>query len=170
MKNRALLFWTLVAAQALFLLGWAGYHEWVRQNAPTILLKVRPVDPRDLVRGDYMILGYDVSTVPKPPGDQNLGYYADLFVVLEKRGLYHEAARTSLTEPANLEPGQIWVRGTADPSAQPGKVQVTYGIEQFFVPEGKGTPSFKDLAVRASVSPDHRLYIREVLLDGRPYP
>lgn len=169
MKNRALLFWTLVAAQALFLLGWAGYHEWVRQNAPTILLKVRPVDPRDLMRGDYMILGYDVSTVPTPPGDQNLGYRADLFVVLEKRGLYHEAARTSLTEPANLEPGQIWVRGTVD-RFDDKTVGINYGIEQYFVPEGMGTPDFKRLEARVSVAPDHRLYIRQLLLDGRPYP
>ena len=61
MSTTAKGFWLLVLAQAGFLLAWAGYHEWVRQNAPVILLKCRPVDPQDLLRGDYMTLDYDIS-------------------------------------------------------------------------------------------------------------
>ena len=57
-------FVALVAAQAIFLVAWAGYHEIVRGQVPAILLKGRPVDPRDLLRGDYMILSYDISDVP----------------------------------------------------------------------------------------------------------
>ncbi|HEX2643454.1 MAG TPA: GDYXXLXY domain-containing protein [Thermoanaerobaculia bacterium] len=171
MNRRALLFWGLVAAQVLFLLGWAGYHEWVRQTAPTILLKVRPVDPRDIMRGDYMILGYDVSTAPKPDrgGQVVVPYGSEVFVVLEKRGPFHEVVRTSSEEPQGLKPGQIWVRGTVD-RFDDKTIGVNYGIEQYFVPEGMGTPDFKRLEARVSVSPDHRLYIRQLLLDGRPYP
>lgn len=170
MTRRALVFWSLVAAQAVFLLGWAGYHERVRQTAPTILLKVVPVDPRDLVRGDYMILAYDITTAPAPTGTEGDTYGGDVFVVLEKRGPFHAVVKTSFIEPTSVKPGQIWVRGTVRAFQPKERLLVDYGIERYFVPEGKGTPVFKQLAVRASVAPDHRLYIRQLLLDGKAYP
>jgi uncharacterized membrane-anchored protein len=51
-----------------------------------------------------------------------------------------------------------------------GPNRITYGIERYFVPEGRGTPRFQLMEVEAAVSPAHRLYIKRVLLDGRPYP
>jgi len=47
---------------------------------------------------------------------------------------------------------------------------VAYGIEKYFVPEGKGSPRFKAMEVEVSVSPAHRLYIKRVLLDGKAFP
>jgi len=38
--------------------------ESVRQNGETIYLKLRPVDPRALMMGDYMALGYDDQALP----------------------------------------------------------------------------------------------------------
>lgn len=172
MSRKPLLFWGVVLAQMLFLLGWAGYHEYVRQNAPTILLRPRPVDPRDLLRGDYMILDYDISHIALPEGGGAAYEGHELFVVLEKRGEVHEVAwisEGSGKEP-EVGPGQVWVRATRDYFPGKGRVHVNYGIEQYFVPEGKGTPQFEKLLVKASVAPDHRLYIRELLLDGKPYP
>jgi uncharacterized membrane-anchored protein len=29
-----------------------------------VLLKTAPVDPRDFLRGDYVVLNYDISSVP----------------------------------------------------------------------------------------------------------
>ena len=54
-------FAVVVALQAALLLGWAGYHEWNRQNARTIQLETAPVDPRDILRGDH------IRAVPRPP-------------------------------------------------------------------------------------------------------
>lgn len=168
-------FWVLVALQAIFLLGWAGYHEWVRQRAEVIVVKGRPVDPRDLLRGDYMILNYDISTV-KLPSDTRVGKDgppagAEVWVLLEKKGDYFEVAEASLTR-LDARPGRVLARGTIprDIRGRPGDTRVNYGIEQYFVPEGKGTPTFKLMEIELSVSPEHRLYIRRVLLDGVPYP
>lgn len=165
--------WGIVAAQALFLLGWAGYHEQIRQHATVILLQGRPADPQDLLRGDYMTLNYEISRV-KLPGlkdpVQNSG--ADVWVVLEQRGRFHEVVSASLTRP-EAKPGQILVRGNLGydwRGAGQEVARVNYGIEKYFVPEGKGTPRFKEMAVEVSVSPENHLYIRRVLLDGHAFP
>lgn len=170
-RRRTFVFWAVVAAQALFLLSWAGYHEYVRQTAPRILLRPRPVDPRDLVRGDYITLDYDIRHLTCPKAEK-IDAWGEAFVVLEKRGELHEAVRISRNVPA-VKPGQTWVRATVDQLDQMDKKEaciVSYGIEQYFVPEGMGTPSFEQLRVEAAVSPAHKLYIRSLLVNGKPYP
>lgn len=164
MKRNARLFWCVVVAQAVFLLAWAGWHEQVRSRAPVIRLKTLPVDPQDLLRGDYMILRYEISNAkpPAPPAGTAAGA-TDLWVVLEPRDGFYAAVSASVTEP-QVKPPQIAVKGWHGPRG------VTYGIENYFVPEGKGTPRFKRIEVEASVSPTHRLYIKRVLVDGQPYP
>lgn len=168
-------FWAVVAAQAAFLLAWAGYHEAVRQHAPVILLKGRPVDPQDLLRGDYMTMGYDINNVPaaeivaRPePGKTEGG---DAWVLLEKRDGYHVVVKAS---SARLQagPGQVLVRGTFGHDWRGGResLRIDYGIERYFVPEGKGSPRFSKVEVEVAVSPADRLYIKRVLLDGKSYP
>ena len=170
-------FWAVVLAQAVFLLAWAGYHEFVRQHAPVILLKGRPVDPQDLLRGDYMTIGYDINSArvekfTTQAGDGS-GSGADVWVLLAPREGYHVVMRASRDR---LEPGlgQVIVRGTLGDSWRPdpgsGTSRINYGIERYFVPEGKGSPRFKLMEVEVSVSPAHRLYIKRVLLDGKAYP
>lgn len=170
-------FFVVVAAQAAFLLGWAGYHEWIRSGAEVILVKGRPVDPRDLLRGDYMILGYEISVLPATvvksgAGQADFKVGEELWVLLEKRGAYHEVVAAGRERP-HSGAGQILARATVTYpgiAGAAGGTRVEYGIERFFVPEGKGTPRFQKLEVELSVSPQHRLYIRRVILDGRTYP
>jgi len=46
-------------------LGWmACEREWIVRNGPTVWLRTAPIDPRDLFRGDYVTLGYEISTIP----------------------------------------------------------------------------------------------------------
>jgi uncharacterized membrane-anchored protein len=163
MKAATRWFLALTVAQVLFLLGWAGRHEAVRQQDEVLLLKGRPVDPQDLLRGDHMILGYDISGVSVPavrPGDAG----RDVWVLLEKRGRCHEAVRAGFERSAPA-PGQVLVRGTLDRSGR-----VNYGIGQYFVPEGKGTPRFNLMEIEVTVGAGQRLQIKRVLLDGTPYP
>lgn len=167
-------FWAVVAAQVLFLGLWAGYHEWVRQHAPTILLKTQPVDPQDLLRGDYMILGYEIGDAPAAlaRGDKVFALGSEVWVLLEPREGFHAIVAIS-SERLTPKPGQMLVRGEAGgrgATTSPDGHRISYGIETYFVPQGKGTPQFKTLWVEASVSPSHRLYIRRVLLDGKAYP
>lgn len=164
-------FWLLVLAQAGFLLTWAGYHEVVRQHAPVLLLKAHPVDPQDLLRGDYMILAYDISEVPLGAPDEEAREGEEVWVLLEKRDRYHVAVRA---DRHPLAPGsnQVLVRGTTSSRWRNGRSRevVIYGIEKYFVPEGQGTPRFELLEAEVAVSPAHRPYLKRVLLDGRAFP
>lgn len=175
MKSTTNLFWLIVVSQAVFLFGWAGYHEFVRQNAPVILLKGRPVDPRDLLRGDFMTMGYDITNAPTsevvPPSGGSGPTGGDAWVLLEKRDGYHVIAKTS-HERLTPGAGQVLVRGTFgyNLSNNGQATRIDYGIERYFVPEGKGSPQFKKVEVEVSVSSAHRLYIKRVLLDGKVYP
>jgi uncharacterized membrane-anchored protein len=170
MTKSAKVFCFLVLAQAGFLLSWAGYHEYVRQRSEVIVLKGRPVDPQDLLRGDYMILGYDISTVPGSDAAKPEHFGEDIWVLLEKRDRYHVAVKAS-RERIEPGPGQVLVRGETGYAWSGGPDhQIDYGIEKYFVPEGMGTPRFQLMEVEVSVSPAHRLYIKRVLLDGKAFP
>lgn len=161
----------VVGLQVTMLLGWAGYHEWVRSTAPTIMLETRPVDPRDLLRGDYMVLSYAIGDVTRPT-DQSPMVSAgqEIWVRLRPKGDYYEVADASWTQPQESE-GMIIVRGRINGRLSRGdRLQVDYGIEKYFVPEGKGQPQFRKMVVEATVSPSHELGIKRVLLDGQPYP
>ena len=62
MRGKLILIAVLVQ---VLILGWmAGEREWIVRTAPTVWLRTAPVDPRDLFRGDYVTLGYEISTIP----------------------------------------------------------------------------------------------------------
>lgn len=170
--NRARWFILVVAAQAAFLLGWAGYHEWNRATATVILLETTPVDPRDLLRGDYMILGYKIGRVPRPAAEPagSPAHGAAIWVTLRQNGRFHEAVETAWSEPSSVAPGAILVRGRVMSGMGDAQLRVEYDIEKYFVPEGKGQPRFREMVVEATVSTAHRLGIKRVLIDGVAYP
>lgn len=157
--------WVVVALQAVVLLAWATYHENIRRSAPTVRLKTLPVDPRDIIRGDYMILNYEISRAGA--AGRGAGAGGDVFVVLKPVGAHHVISEILTDEPMEDDP-RLWVRANAFGS--PEDLRLDYGIERFFVPEGRGTPRFNTLEVEASVSATHRLYIHRVFLDGQRFP
>lgn len=170
------IFAAIVAGQILFLAGWAGSHEWTLRVAPTIRLETEPVDPRDILRGDYVILAYPIQRVPldrfTPPRTAPPRVGTAVFVELRPDGGFHRLGRASL-EPLTPGPGNLVVRGkVGERGWQPagaGTVWVTYGIEKFFVPEGKGNPRGKIVAMVA-VGPGGRARLKGLTVDGRPFP
>lgn len=154
-----------VILQIIFFAGWA-YTESARFEAGrSILVRTAPVDPRDLLRGQYMRLAYPMS---RPASDSTeideAPDGATVWVILEPDGEFHTPARTSLTEPANLGSGQIALRGRLE-----GR-QIVYGIERYFVPEGTPTPREGEITVRLRVADDGVPRIEEVYLEGNPWP
>lgn len=99
----------------------------------TILLRVVPVDPRDLFRGDYVILRYDFTT-QRPTGglpfDQSIvGREIFVSLALDQDDKHWRTESVSWTRP---ESG-TYLRGTVDQS-----MQNEFGIGQYFVQEGQG--------------------------------
>jgi uncharacterized membrane-anchored protein len=158
--------WVFVALQVIFLLCLAGYHESVRLTSPTIRLKTMPVDPRDVVRGDYMTFGYDIGR-PDKSVKRAGELRGEVFVVLKPEGRYH-AIEEILTDAPSSDDSRLWVRATAWGAED--NPRLDYGIERFFVPEGRGRPQFKTIEVDVAVSATHRLYIEQVWVDGKRFP
>lgn len=180
---------TVLALVQIGFLGWmiAG-RAAVLRDGKEVLLKVEPVDPRDLLRGDYVRLGYDISRIPVElienlPGE-TASAEGPIFVRLKKGADgYWSAAGASLgTDSAVAGPDEVGIRGTATGawSLSPGStVSVDYGIERYYVPEGEGLaieeemrkrsnsgePELHGFAVKVAVASDGSGQIK-ALMDG----
>ena len=118
----------------------------ILQNGTEVVLKTEPVDPRDLLRGDYVTLGYSISSFPATEieGDSNTHYdeSSPVYVVLKKGvdGIW-DKSRASVSPIADLKPDEVLITGRARNGFTPkttDNIRVDYGIERFYVPEGEG--------------------------------
>ncbi len=122
------------------ILGWMVFHYAQPMHAKTeIVVRTGPVDPRDMFRGDYVILSYPMNTPlgvvgadRSIPGWKNemagRTVYAEMEPDPENPGLWR-LRKATLQRPAS----GIYLTGMAD-----YRGRVNYGIEQFYVPEGEG--------------------------------
>jgi uncharacterized membrane-anchored protein len=61
--TRTRLFWGFVIFQLLFLGGIVALKERTLASGTTVILRTQPVDPVDIVRGNYVTLNYEISQV-----------------------------------------------------------------------------------------------------------
>ena len=142
MKSKILI--GCVALQLLILAGMAGQREWVRRTGRAVYFRTAPVDPRDVMRGDYVRLSYDISRVPRelwrgplPAQSTNLAevprdtrVYASLH--LQEDGVA-QLASLGLDPPRN----GLYIRGRTETSSSE-QINVRYGLEALFLEQGKG--------------------------------
>ncbi|MGD0252608.1 MAG: GDYXXLXY domain-containing protein [Verrucomicrobiota bacterium] len=167
------LFILVLALQSAWLLGAAAMQEHALANGKIILLETARVDPRDLLRGDYLMLNYKISDVPvnsfSPPVEKNLPYGTKVFVALAPgTNQFYEVTRAGTNEfvPSANE---ILLRGKSDRRWwNTNSIHVKYGIENYYVAEGTGNPTGK-LTVQAVVPVSGHPKIKEVFVDGKPY-
>ncbi len=177
MKLKYKLLFLVLALQAAWILGTTFFQESLLRNGKLVLLETRPVDPRDLLRGDYLILNYKISDVPlrlftpgttnAPPGGETI------YVLLEPKGPFHEVVQAS-TKPLMPNTSQVLLKGRStkwwnlrswDGSSS---VHVEYGLERYYVRENTGNPRGQ-ITVQAAVSASGQALIRRVFIDGKPY-
>jgi len=136
------------------------------------------VDPRDLIRGDYVILNYKISrldgTLFKPALTNELRTGTKVYVTLVKEGEFHRAASVSL-QPPTPDSGRVLQGEVITPwslqfgaSKAPVSVRVEYGLERYYVHEGTGQPQGK-LTARISIPQSGHASIQQVFIDGKPY-
>ncbi len=125
-----------VTFQVLVLVGMIVLHLTPHLTGDTVLLRVVPVDPHDLFRGDYVILNYEFSSIPAAgiPGlplddSDRQGRTVYVSLVPEPDGLHYRAGQYSLTPPASGK----YLRGTVCRWDR-----LEFGIESYFVQEGTG--------------------------------
>ncbi len=174
MKSK--LFILVLALQSAWLLGTAAMQERVLRVGQVILLETQPVDPRDLLRGDFVRLNYKISDVPHerffaPPMNGELPAGTTVFVALTPAGTneFYQLARAS-TEWFTPASNEVILRGTVAQSWRnsANSVHLEFGLEQYFVAEGTGNPHGK-LTVQAAVTKSGHANIKEFFVDGKPY-
>ena len=181
LKNRIILTLVIVAlAQTGVLAGMVVDRVRLLKTGREITLPIVPVDPRDLFRGQYVRLGYDISRVPVrllegPLPKPNAAFY----VTLERKpdGAW-VPIKLSRTRAAESSPDRIVLKARAqfgrlyENSNTPNAVNmVKYGIESYFVREGQGPrlealARDKKLAARIAVDSGGNAAIKGLLVDG----
>jgi uncharacterized membrane-anchored protein len=175
-----------VALAIAFLLQ-AGLAGWLiadrallLNNGHEVRLAVVPVDPRDLLRGDYIVLAYDISQLDSAAldGDDSFDFGDAVYVALARAdgGTWKAAAMTH-GKPAT----GTWIKGAVSDVRAGGEgcteacktYGADYAIERFFVPEGTGRELEKlrndqHLAVDVALGPDGRAALKRLLVDGAP--
>lgn len=190
MKNKkhlaflgAIILFVIVLASGVYI------QEDLRRNGQQVILATIPVDPRDILRGDYVELAYEIGRGEKAvafakslPSSQPV--YTVLTLGEDHRVIDHSFVTT---EPKS----GVYIRGEAvvqeyqkylnDKASQPvyeteKRGHISYPqIEQYFVPEGKGWAidrmgwinSGKKLEAKIVLS-DGRAQILGLLVDGEP--
>lgn len=162
----ALLAW-IIADRALLL---AGGEE--------VRLAVVPIDPRDLLRGDYVVLSYEISRLNEAELDGDAGFEpgSTIYVRVETEGAEWRAVAIYNQMPAE----GFALRGTVERSVAAGGecagndcgvLTVEYGLERFFVPEGAGRElerlrNDQRMSVDIAVASDGRSALKRLLVDG----
>jgi uncharacterized membrane-anchored protein len=155
----------------------------ILREGTEVTLQTRPVDPRDLLRGDYVVLGYDISQLPagsllnQPTGTRNPVVFVKL--APNRDGLYEaisvHADAVAVTSPEVLIRGHVAYGASCGSSGRAfcDKLQVRYNLESYFVPQGEGKKleqarNQRKLTVVAAVLPSGRAAIKRLLVDGEP--
>lgn len=160
MTGRKLLFAAI--AVAIVQIGFLGSAVFSRaallRNGQEVVLRTQPIDPHDLLRGDYVALTYDVSQVPVGLVRTARPYDSDMIgtiYVRLRRGEGQAPATvaaaglgTPLDQP--LGEGEVDIKGTSFDRWEDGLdfVNVQYGLERFYVPEGEGLEIERSLGER----------------------
>lgn len=114
-------------------------------SAQVVTLKVVPIDPNDMFRGEYVILNYDISRLDlaKLDGDDTMSYGEVVFVTLVPDGQTWKAVAINRERPSEVQGGIAlrgktdWVDGASGVTT-PQHIGVNFGIESYFVPQGTG--------------------------------
>ncbi|WP_027146815.1 GDYXXLXY domain-containing protein [Mesorhizobium sp. WSM3626] len=156
----------LVISALVLTLVQIGFLSWIiagraaiLRNGKEVLLKIEPVDPRDLLRGDYIILGYDISRIPvKMIANIPEGKFSSddtPIVVRLKKGAdgYWTPSIAWFGKapgPASAEEADIsgHVAAGWDLRGEGMTIAADYGIERFYLPEGEGLAIQGDMRVR----------------------
>jgi uncharacterized membrane-anchored protein len=133
-----------VLAQVLVLGFMAGEREYILRFGTTVYLRTAPIDPRDIFRGDFVRLDYDISAIGVSSMKGTLKEH-----LLDRDKVVYAALSRGANDLASLDyatdekPDQeLYIRGRLTRggrfSAGTGSGRVRYGIEQLFVEQGTG--------------------------------
>ena len=174
----------VIVLQTVALLGMVGMKQYTLSTGVPVVLKTQPIDPRSLFRGDYVRLNYAISqlALDRLGGDREFRRGDSVYVVLQPGDEYWQPVAVYHDRPA-VAAGQVVMKGRVEflndfrwlgPNQPPEAVKsinVKYGIESYFVPEGEGRtlehPKPGDtVSIRVVVDRYGNAAIKAVLVNG----
>lgn len=157
----------------------------ILRSGSEVRLRTVPVDPRDLFRGDYVVLSYAISTVNAAKAEREFRRGDTVYVTLTRDpDGFSKAAAASLTKPPASGSDVVLAgrvtstngcgvneAGEFDCSSGRNRLRVAYGLESYFVPQGTGraieTTSKARIEIVAAVSASGEAAIKRMLIDGK---
>jgi uncharacterized membrane-anchored protein len=185
---RVPLLWRALAAM-LVLVGALGLvvesRARILRSDTEIRLRTVPVDPRDLFRGDYVVLNYAISTIAAAKGEPAFRRGDTVYVTLTRDpDGFSRAVAASMSRPAATGSDVVIAgrvvstnacgvneAGEFDCSTERNRLRVAYGLESYFVPQGSGkaieTTDKARIEIVAAVSESGEAAIKRLLIDGK---
>ncbi|MEM7012851.1 MAG: GDYXXLXY domain-containing protein [Verrucomicrobiota bacterium] len=174
-KLKPVLFIIVVVFQLAFLGLIIFQQEQLKNNGALIRLKCEPVDPRSLISGDYVILNYEISSFEseevenliKGPNDFDRG--KPVWVALQKDAdsdFWKVSAIAN--EREHLKREELVLRGRAR-GGWSSRLNVAYGLEQYFVPQYQGKDIENNMAsasVEVAVDDSGQSAVVRLFLEG----
>ncbi|MCK9225953.1 MAG: GDYXXLXY domain-containing protein [Candidatus Muirbacterium halophilum] len=160
-KNKKYIYITIVIIQVLFLLFMVYSKHNHIEKGKKIILKVNPVDPRSIMRGEYIRLTYDFSEL-EIKLENKLPKGEAIYIILKNNLNVWSYNGYSLKKP---EKNLTFIKGHVKYSYavldneknKKFKLFINFGIEDYYVEEGKAIDyenkiNNEDLYVKVSLN------------------
>lgn len=141
MKNKMAYWFALaLALQIVILVGVPAQKLVALRTGRSVILKVQPVDPYNILSGYYVRLNYDISRSDSFSTKVGANAGDTVFAVVEQQadGIWHPAELTSFL-PDYMPYNRSGIRGKRMYNS------IEYGIEQFYIPEAQRGAIEEDL-------------------------
>ena len=122
----------------------------------TVILATQPVDPFDPLRGQYIIIRYEINSIPML-ADATVGEAVYVSLLKDEQGVSRYTS-SSLTKPSSGD----FIRGSVTHVPSSGNMSVEYGIEQYFFERGASIAT-RGMNVKAKLADSGRAAIVELL-------
>lgn len=133
---------------------WLLYLYWPLMTGTTVLLAIHPLDPFDPLRGQYMHINYEISTLKHPFSEGETVYVS---LAPDEEGIWRGQT------VSKAHPGGVAIKGRVRGRSR----RIAYGIEQFFFERNAHVPT-RNISVEAKVSKGGRARIVHLLQNGKP--
>ena len=203
---------SIIVLQIVSLVVFVIYQENLKGSGTKIVLQTIPIDPRDLLRGEYVDLRYEISDVtvenvscyrlclgydledssnrPRSRKDFLSSAYGETIYILLTKEPYRDETQANLLDsswyvydisesnsfdnkPVEIE--SVVVKGRIEEIEEVFteidsliRITVDYGIEQYFLEEGKGVmvENADDVKVEVTIANNGKAFITDLIVDG----
>jgi len=184
-KSTLLKILLIILIQSVFLMLMIANRQAILSSDTTVVLETRPIDPRSLFRGDFVRLNYKINELQldELSGDRSFKKNDTVYIALQKKNLYWYAEAVYHEKSDAKRNHQVFIRGVVKRVSKQqwnedtkshkeiSSLQINYGIENYFVPEGEGLklerPKAGDkVTLEIALDGEGNAAIKSLLLNG----